>query len=55
MTGPAMQDALDADGSLLAGGVEYLTLDAKAGQPKLDFTVNVDPATPVRVRIARLR
>ena len=55
MKGPAMQSASKPDGKILAGGVEYLTVDAVPGQTQLDFTVKVDGKAAPRVRIGRLR
>jgi hypothetical protein len=54
MTGPATQDALSPDKKMRAGGVEYLRLNATAGQSVLGVNVSVDPAAKVRVRIGRL-
>lgn len=55
MNGPKTQPAATADGKLLAGGVEYLDVDAKSGQSELDLTVTVDPKAQARVRIGRVR
>lgn len=55
MNGPKIQPAASADGKLLAGGVEYLDVGAKSGQPELDLTVTVDPEAQARVRIGRVR
>lgn len=55
MNGPKTQPATSADGKLQAGGVEYLDVDAKSGQPELDLTVTVDPNAKARVRIGRIR
>lgn len=53
MQGPRFGDARAADGTLLLGGVEYLTLEAST--PETTFSVQVDPASIPRLRIARLR
>jgi len=55
MSGPAIQPAASADGKIRAGGVEYLAIDAVAGNPELDLTVTVDPGALPRVRIGRIR
>ena len=55
MHGPATQPAASADGLLLPGGVEYLSLDATTGERELAVTVTVDASVAPRVRIARLR
>ena len=56
MNGPAVQAAADADGQLLAGGVEILQLEADAeGTASVTFTVDVDPAAKARLRVARVR
>ncbi len=55
MNGPKTQPAASADGKLLAGGVEYLTVGATSGKPELDLTVTVDPKAQARVRIGRIR
>src|SRR5258708_7184795 len=54
MTGPAVQTPAKADGQILPGGVEYVTIDA-AGQPEIDLTVTVDAAALPRVRVGRLK
>jgi hypothetical protein len=53
MAGPRVSDARAADGELLAGGVEYLSLDGAAGRPELGLRLRVDPSAAPRVRIAR--
>ena len=53
MTGPHVAAASAADGELLIGGVEYLSLDGAAGQPDLGLHVRVDPSAAPRVRIGR--
>jgi hypothetical protein len=55
MMGPAIQSVDQADGDLLAGGVDYVELDAKAGAGELDFVLNVDAGAMARVRVARIR
>ena len=55
MQGPKTQKAAAADGKLVPGGVEVLTLDAVAGQPEADVTVTVDAKASARVRIGRVR
>jgi hypothetical protein len=53
MAGPEVAAASAADGELLVGGVEYLSLEGAAGQPDLGLRVRVDPTAIPRVRIAR--
>jgi hypothetical protein len=53
MSGPRVVSAAAADGKLLMGGVEYLTLDAAPGRAEAAFTVQVDPRAVPRVRVAR--
>jgi hypothetical protein len=53
MAGPRVSPAASADGQLLQGGVEYLTLDADQGRSELAFTLRVDPRAAPRVRVAR--
>jgi hypothetical protein len=55
MKGPAMQTLAKADKKIRAGGVEYLTIDATAGQAELGVTIAPDPQLGPRVRIARVR
>lgn len=55
MNGPATQAFASADGDLLPGGVEYLTLQATAGARELGVSVSVDESVAPRVRVARLR
>jgi hypothetical protein len=55
MNGPATQPLDQADGSLLSGGVEYITVDAQAGQSTLDLSLTVASAAMARVRIGRIR
>jgi hypothetical protein len=55
MNGPATQPLDQADGSLLAGGVEYIVVDAQAGQPTLDLSLSVATSAMARVRIGRVR
>ena len=55
MTGPATQTLEKIDGQILAGGVEYVILDAVPGQPTLDVTFTIDATAAPRVRIARVR
>jgi len=54
MQGPQLGDARAPDGALLPGGVEYLTLDASTAATDLPLTIQLDPASAPRVRIARL-
>jgi hypothetical protein len=53
MDGPHGVAASDADGRLLAGGVEYLTVDAVPSRAQLGLSVAVDADAAPRVRIAR--
>jgi hypothetical protein len=53
MQGPKLGDARAPDGTLLTGGVEYLSLDASA--PETSFSIQVEPTSIPRLRIARLR
>ena len=55
MHGPATQPVGSADGMLRPGGVEFLSLDATAGQPEVAVTVTVDPGVAPRLRIGRIR
>ena len=55
MHGPKVQPVASADGKLRAGGVDYVAIDAKAGQPEIAFTLQVDPKAKARVRVGRLR
>jgi hypothetical protein len=55
MQGPKFGEARTPDGTLLKGGVEYLTLDASTPEFTPEFSVQVDPASLPRLRIARLR
>ena len=55
MAGPAMKVAEKADGSLKAGGVEYLTVTATAEQGELPVLVSVPAAALPRVRIVRIK
>jgi hypothetical protein len=53
MAGPHVAPAAEADGQLLPGGVEYLTLDAAPGRTETAFTLHIDPNVAPRVRVAR--
>jgi hypothetical protein len=53
MAGPRVVSVSTADGQLLAGGVEYLSVDAAPGRPEVAFTLRVDPHVAARVRVAR--
>jgi hypothetical protein len=53
MKGPKVQSATAADGSLLAGGVELLQLDANGGASELTFALSVSPEAKPRVRVGR--
>ncbi|MEI8255174.1 MAG: hypothetical protein WCJ30_05820, partial [Deltaproteobacteria bacterium] len=55
MGGPATQPVDSADGSLTTGGVEYIQVDAVAGQATRDVAVTVPTTGGVRVRIGRVR
>ncbi len=55
MNGPAVQPADAADGTLTTGGVEYIAVDAVAGQATRDIAVTVPTTGGVRVRIGRVR
>lgn len=55
MNGPAIQQADAVDGQLRAGGVEYVEIDATAGQPELDLSLTLDASALPRVRIGRIR
>lgn len=55
MTGPAMQTLDKVDGKILPGGVEYVKLDATAGQPEIDLTGTIDASALPRVRVGRLK
>jgi hypothetical protein len=52
MQGPKLGDAQTPDGTLLTGGVEYLTLEAAT--PETSFWIQADPTSMPRLRIARL-
>ncbi len=54
MSGPALGEAAAPDGTLRAGGVEYLTLGASAGASEVAFELEVDPAAKARLRVARV-
>lgn len=53
MQGPKRGSATAPDGQLLPGGVDYLALDATAGSAELSLSVQLDPQSAPRVRIAR--
>lgn len=53
--GPAMQPIGMADGQLLEGGVEYLTVDATAGATEVGATVRMAATAGLRVRVLRVR
>jgi hypothetical protein len=53
MQGPQLGDARAPDGTLLTGGVEYLSLEASA--PETSFSLQLEPTSMPRLRIARLR
>ena len=55
MHGPAAQTLGLADGILLHGGVEYLRVDATAGQREATVTIRSDASAMLRVRVARVR
>lgn len=55
MHGPATQPLATADGALLPGGAEYLTLNAAEGATELTASVTVDAAALARVRVARIQ
>lgn len=55
MEGPAIQVASAPDGTLSAGGVEYLLLEAETGQSQIDFIIDVHPTAEARLRIVRIR
>lgn len=55
MRGPATRPIATADGDLLPGGVEYLTLNATAAAREVGVSVSVDESVMPRVRVARLR
>jgi hypothetical protein len=55
MKGPKTQELSAADGSLRAGGAEFLLLSATPGQPWLGFTVQTPPAAKARVRLIRIQ
>jgi hypothetical protein len=43
------------DSTIRVGGVEYVQLQAVAGQPELDVTVTADATVAPRLRIGRIR
>jgi hypothetical protein len=53
MTGPKLADATAPNGSVRAGGVVYIPLDATAGEPELAVRLQSDPRAALRARIAR--
>jgi hypothetical protein len=53
MDGPRVVVAGAADGRLLAGGVEYLSVDAEPARAQLGLALAIDPTASPRVRIAR--
>ena len=53
MQGPKLGDARAPDGKLLTGGVDYLTIEASS--PETSFSIQLDPASMPRLRIARLQ
>jgi len=55
MTGPAVQPMAMADGSLTPGGVEYISVNATAGQPTTDLSLTVATTSLARVRIGRIQ
>lgn len=55
MKGVKTQRAEAADGSIRAGGVEYLTLDAAPEAKTLKLAVTIDAGALPRVRVARLK
>jgi hypothetical protein len=55
MTGPHTQSFTTPDGSLRAGGAEFLLLGAKPGQFALVFSVKTDPAAQARLRVIRVK
>jgi hypothetical protein len=54
LTGPASVKLSAADGSLLAGGAEYLLVGA-SGKENLTFTIETDPAAKARARLIRVK
>jgi hypothetical protein len=55
LRGPATHAPGEADGILLHGGVEYLRLEASAGQREAAMTIRSDAPAMLRVRVARVR
>lgn len=55
MNGPHVSEAAAPDGKLRAGGVEYLSLDAKPEGSDVAFGVTVDPKAGARLRVGRWR
>lgn len=55
MEGPATQLADSPDGSLLAGGVDLLVLEAEEGETETGFSIDVHPDAQARLRIVRIR
>ncbi len=55
MKGPKTQPLEAADGSIRAGGVEYLTLSAEPGTKETRIQLTTDGAALPRVRVARLQ
>ncbi len=53
--GPATQAIGMADGQMLEGGVEYLTVDATAGAAEVGATVRMAATAGLRVRVLRVR
>lgn len=53
--GPTMQTIGMADGQMLEGGVEYLTVDATAGAAEVGATVRMAATSGLRVRVLRVR
>jgi hypothetical protein len=54
-SGPKTQNLTAADGTLRAGGAEYLLLSASAGAPVLAFTIQTPPAAKATVRLIRIQ
>lgn len=54
LTGPATAKLSAADGSLLAGGAEYLLVGA-SGKETLTFTIETDPVAKARARLIRIK
>ncbi|MEZ4224756.1 MAG: hypothetical protein R3B13_27640 [Polyangiaceae bacterium] len=55
MNGPHVQALADADGSLRAGGAEFVQVDASPGQGELDVSITADVAASPRVRVLRVQ